>query len=362
LEEAKDYLYDKDLSVINLECPLTKKNNPIVKTGPNNKMDPKCVDFLNQGKFDVINLANNHIGDYGDEGLFETIETLNNNGFKHLGAGKNINEITKPLNINIKGVMFSFLSFAENEFGIARTNTPGVSPLNLPENIKLIKKVKKHTDNVIVLIHGGNEFNPVPNPHTVSNYRSFIDAGASAVIAMHTHCPQGYEIYDNGCIVYSLGNFLFSSINKQPNVWWIGYMAKLTFTKQGFGGIELTPYTTAPAGLKINILKNENKEFFFKYINRLSEIIADEKELNEFWKAWCMMNGKKWLNDIQKYEPDKSTDDENFKILCSAMHRLTCESHNYLITDYLKFKYLNVKNYDSYINKIKMLQDYKLDN
>lgn len=359
LEDAKEYLYNKDLSVINLECPLTNKNNPIHKAGPNNKMPPECVDFLKQCKFDIVNLANNHMGDYGAEGLFDTLQILNNNGFMHFGAGKNINDSKKPLNIAVKGVNFSFISCAENEFGIADENTPGVSPLNIPENIKLINLERKHVDNVIVLIHGGNEYNPVPNPHTVSNYRSFIDAGASAVIAMHPHCPQGYEIYNKGCIVYSLGNFLFTTLYERPKTWWFGYMAKLNFTNKGFNSIFLIPYSTAPSALKINILKNKDKDYFFEYIQILSDIIADDKELNNYWKAWCMMYGEEWLNDIHKYKP--KNEDDNIKSLCAAMHRFTCESHNFLLKDFLKFKYLKVCNYEGYIEKIKGLQQYKID-
>ena len=62
--------------------------------------------------------------------------------------------------------------------------------------MKQIKYEKDVSDYVIVVFHGGNEFNPLPSPDTVDRYRFVCDMGADTVIGGHTHCPQGYEIYE----------------------------------------------------------------------------------------------------------------------------------------------------------------------
>ena len=86
----------------------------------------------------------------------------------------------------------------------------------------------------VVYFHGGNETNPFPSPGKVEMYRSFVDMGAAAVVAMHTHCPQGYEMY-NGCpVIYSLGNFYFPHGETASSLlpsWFYGYMTELDFTE-----------------------------------------------------------------------------------------------------------------------------------
>ncbi len=76
------YLKDKDLSITNLECPLTDKFKPIKKTGPNLIAVPGCVDALKFGGFDIVSLANNHLLDQDKRGLRDTLETCKKSGLK----------------------------------------------------------------------------------------------------------------------------------------------------------------------------------------------------------------------------------------------------------------------------------------
>src|SRR5690606_32678577 len=70
----ENYSQKADLAITNLECPLTESNSPIVKTGPNIKSSINSLAALKYADFDVVTLANNHIMDYGSEGLKSTIE------------------------------------------------------------------------------------------------------------------------------------------------------------------------------------------------------------------------------------------------------------------------------------------------
>jgi poly-gamma-glutamate synthesis protein (capsule biosynthesis protein) len=89
-----------DIRIINLETTITTSNNFLPK-GINYRMNPKNIDVLKVFKVDVACLANNHILDFGEEGLLETIETLKKNGILTVGAGKNIEEASKPAVIKI---------------------------------------------------------------------------------------------------------------------------------------------------------------------------------------------------------------------------------------------------------------------
>jgi poly-gamma-glutamate synthesis protein (capsule biosynthesis protein) len=362
LQPIKESLKNKDLSVINLEGPLLNFNSPIPKSGPNIKMDPKCINFLKAGGFDIANLANNHIGDHGTEGVLATIDTVENNNIRTVGAGENLKDSSKPISIIKNGIKISFLSFAENEFGMAEDNKPGASPLNPLKNIEDIKNTSDNSDITIVLVHGGNEQNPIPSPRMKQRYHSFIDAGATAVIGTHTHCPQGIEIYNESPIVYSLGNFLFdrNKINNRADdsMWWKSYMLRVSFSKDNAFALEVIPYNFGPAAEEINLLKGQDKIEFMDYLNFLSEVIKDKKELNRFWRGWAAMNGPDWLNFLQQIEYPFNKDDKevNAKIP-AARNVLNCEAHNELLTTFMNLVYRDeVETAAKYIPKINKLR------
>ena len=251
LSGIQKILSDKDILIANLESPLTESSFPIKKSGPNLKLLPTCVDFMSTAGIDVACLANNHIGDYGPKAVLETLDTLKKNGIKTVGAGVELDDARKPLLIRRKGRKIAILAYAENEFGMAEIGIPGSSPLDPLENIRQIKQASERADITLVLVHGGNEENPAPSPRMVKTYRAFAEAGASAVIAMHTHCPQGFEIYTGAPIFYSLGNFLFDwpSSGARPekdSFWWKGHMAKITFEGNKASCVEAVPCTFEP--------------------------------------------------------------------------------------------------------------------
>jgi poly-gamma-glutamate capsule biosynthesis protein CapA/YwtB (metallophosphatase superfamily) len=108
-----------DLSIVNLECPLIRKESPILKEGPVLGAPEACVNGLKAMGVDVAGLANNHIMDHGAQGLRTTIGALQEHGIAHVGAGENLAEARKILVREIKGVRIGILAMAEHEFGIA---------------------------------------------------------------------------------------------------------------------------------------------------------------------------------------------------------------------------------------------------
>jgi Putative enzyme of poly-gamma-glutamate biosynthesis (capsule formation) len=335
-------LSDKDLLVVNLESPLVESGFPIKKSGPNLKLLPVCVEFLKAAGVDVACLANNHIGDYGADAVIDTIEVLKKNGIKTAGAGACLEDARKPLIIELKGKRVAILAYAENEFGIADLNIPGSSPLDPIDNIKQIRKVSTEAEIIIVVIHGGNEYNPMPSPRAVKTYRAFAENGASLVVAMHTHCPQGIEIYNGTPIIYSLGNFLFDwpmpgMAPPDENFWWKGYMASISFEGEKASRVEAIPCTFGPDASCVKALEYAEKEGFLVYLDYLSKLIADEKELNLLWYGWCALKGPQWLKDLEGagYPPERMDEESLMKCL-DARNAFTCESHNELTSTYLR--------------------------
>ncbi len=101
-------------------------------------------------------MANNHIGDYGDTGLFQTLELLKNNDIGYTGAGKNISKAYEPYYLQKDNLKVAVISVCENEFGIETNNTPGSAGYNPRLLMNKIKEEKKNADFVIVVFHGGN--------------------------------------------------------------------------------------------------------------------------------------------------------------------------------------------------------------
>ncbi len=360
--DVKHRIERADVSVINLETPLSMEGNPIEKTGPNLQADSRCVDFLVESGFNLINTANNHIYDFGEKAFLQTLEILGSRNLKHVGSGRNLEEAAKETVFKIGNKKIAFLAYAENEYTVATKGTAGAAPVDFSANVRQIRKISAANDITIVMVHGGNEYDPVPSPGMKKRYRGFIDAGASAVVAMHTHCPQGYEIYKGCPVVYSLGNFLFDTPYpdrkkyEKDDFWWKGYMVKLVF---GDGvKLEVIPIDFGPDGTRLMEITGEKKEKFMEYLNYISDIINNDEEVQKYWNAWCMMKGPWWVGHFNnvRYPFDKNDKD----LLLSALairNGHTCEAHNEIITTFFKLAaHSNDKGHEKYIKKTEKLQ------
>jgi Bacterial capsule synthesis protein PGA_cap len=317
---------NSDFSIVNLEASLTELTEPILKSGPAIKMPPSAVKFLTDAGIDAVTLANNHTGDYTPQGLLDTLETLDRNKIKHVGAGKNLNRATMPLKWETNGISMAIISIAENEFGVAEDAIPGMAPFDIIENLKLIKKTSMEVDVLIVIAHGGTENYPIPRPELTKFYRAFADAGATAVVAHHPHCTQGMEIYNGVPIVYSLGNFVFPSRNPDKliptSMWHFGYMVKIEFSAKRACKLKIIPYSQFADGQNWYTLKGERFEHFLSYFSELSEIITDNHKVKRFFDAWTSLNQERLISWLGW----KVTPEESHPML-HVKNEFWCEAH-----------------------------------
>src|SRR5665647_2401331 len=114
------HLEQADLRIINLECALTTHLQPWTRTWKmfHFRADPEAVRVLQAAHIDACALANNHILDYEEQGLRDTLRILNASGIRHAGAGANDKEAAAPAIIEMHGVAPSrvaLLSFTDNE-------------------------------------------------------------------------------------------------------------------------------------------------------------------------------------------------------------------------------------------------------
>jgi poly-gamma-glutamate synthesis protein (capsule biosynthesis protein) len=268
---------EQDYSIVNLEAPIVINDaKPIDKYGPHLKCKKNVLKSIQYAGFNCVSLANNHIRDYGDEGVIDTLSSCLGFGIDVVGAGVNLDEASKILYKNIKNKKIAIVNFCENEFSIATKQNAGANPLNIVANYYKIHETKQNADYVIVIIHGGHEHYQLPSPRMKETYRFFAEAGANVIINHHQHCYSGYEVYKNIPIFYGLGNFCFENEKYKNTIWNEGYLVQLFITNDNIK-FDLLPYIQCKDKSNVEFL--ENKILFDNEINRLNKIISDDKAL-----------------------------------------------------------------------------------
>lgn len=209
---------EADITMINLEFPFSTRGAPMPDKEYTFRGDPEHISFFTEMGTDIVSLANNHVLDYGYDAFLDTLDLLDENEIKYVGAGRNLSDAKRYEIFEVKGKKIAFLS-ASRVIPVvdwyANSTKPGVfatyDPAALNEQIAL---AKEEADYVIVYVHWGVERNTKPEGYQISMARGYIENGADAVIGSHPHVLQGFEIFKGKPIVYSLGNFVFTDAKK----------------------------------------------------------------------------------------------------------------------------------------------------
>ena len=341
LAEMKPYLAQADFRIANQECVFRdgEEGAPIVKSGPCLFGWTKNAALLSEAGIDCAILANNHFGDYGAPAIETTLRVLRDLGIAKVGGGMNIEEAYRAYRVEKNGVSVSFLAVCENEFGGAGTTTPGSAGYRLKLLSDRIREEKEKSDFVTVIFHGGHENIPVPSPSVQDRYRVIIDLGADALVAMHSHCMQGYETYRGCPILYGLGNWYFPSRfgHSADSPWYSGYLANLTFEKGKPVTYTVTPYHLVKDSTRFVVPTGEKKEAILAYLDRISAPLADEDWLWRLHYGWCLQSGKAYARALN-YDPafaEWPLSEEQGAKLASLRNLFGCEAHNALIRNLL---------------------------
>lgn len=214
-EYIKDFAKDSDLTIGNFETSVSKTREP---SGYPQFTTPKeyIGDIKNAG-FDVLSTANNHSVDSFEEGIFDTIDAMDEYGMAH--AGTHRADEDRFIYLDVKGLKVAFMSYTYGLNGLDSLiveNKPEEIVNYLDgEKIKAdIKEAKKNdADLIIVYPHWGVEYQSYPTDEHIKLGRDMIDWGADLVIGNHPHVSQPAERYKakdgrEGYIAYSCGNFV----------------------------------------------------------------------------------------------------------------------------------------------------------
>ncbi len=218
LGDVTDWLSDPDLMFVNLETVIAE---PSVGVEVDNtftfKSPPVSIDLLNAAGIDAVQIGNNHILDWGPDGVVRTVELLDEGGIAHAGAGVDIEAAYAPAFIEVKGWRVGFVSFSRIpcHFAASGKNTrPQVAWACDPfirDTIQAVKDASADSDFVIVMVHWGIERNNCPEPYQRELARAWAQFGADLIIGGHPHVLQGVEQVEGSWLVNSTGNFAFPS-------------------------------------------------------------------------------------------------------------------------------------------------------
>lgn len=268
-----EVLKNADFRLVNLEMPLTESNNKISKCGPALKASPLVINGYLNMRINAVTLANNHIMDYGSDGVRETIDTLNANGIEYLGVGSCKKDARKPLYKVINGKIICFYACVEHEFSSAGENKWGANTFDGYDTYSDIYSACKDSDYTIVLYHGGKEEYRFPSPELQTRCKNMIDCGADLILCQHSHCIGCYEVYKNKKIVYGQGNFIFNLCDDE--YWNSGMLVQINddFT------VDLLPFIKK--NNMITLAEGEERTELLALLDTRNQLLAETSEISK---------------------------------------------------------------------------------
>lgn len=200
-----------DFTICNLEGALTDHLDKCRKTGPVKVAATSAVEAYKKLGIDLCILANNHVTDGGHQGMIDTMRTLDNAGIKHIGAGRNQNEIVRFVIQKVGGINIGFYNVSETMYNKPTNDTAGVWLYDEYVVCRELEQLKKQCDYLVMLYHGGIEKFPYPSPETRKRFHRMADCGADMILAQHTHCIGSEEYYKGSYLLYGQGDFLLKN-------------------------------------------------------------------------------------------------------------------------------------------------------
>jgi hypothetical protein len=224
--KTANFLRSGDIVFINLESPFIK-DCVVTIEGMKFCGDERAVEGLKFANVKIVNLANNHLGNYGLPGIENTVRLLKNNGIAVTGTGE-------PAILTVKKRKFGFLGY--NDVG---ESGPGIASADAEIIAGDVRNLKDQVDFGIVIFHWGIEYTSSPSARQILLAHTAIDSGADLVIGNHPHWVQGVEKYKGRIIAYAHGNFVFDQMWSQETR--EGVLGEYDFSGNGLISVKYFP-------------------------------------------------------------------------------------------------------------------------
>lgn len=213
-KSVKNTLTNADISILNLESAVSTLTEHQDKQYFFNS-NPYLLDWMKTDGVDIVNIGNNHAGDYLRAGVTETIKNLEDRDLTVIGGGNSGREAWTAKVVNIRGTKIAFLGIAKINGGpetVASGEYAGTTDGWDQQVIELaIKAAARKADAVILYVHWGVEESICPAMPEIENAKRWQEWGATAIIGSHPHRQQPFVLENGKLVDYSLGNFVFYS-------------------------------------------------------------------------------------------------------------------------------------------------------
>ena len=304
--EITKELQSADLSVINNEFVFSDRGEPLAGKAYTFKAKTSNVSMLELFGADVANLANNHVYDFGADALMDTITTLGNAGITTMGAGANIKKASEVQYFVMNGKKIALVTATQierysNYTKEATETTPGVLKTKDPEKYyAVIRQAAANSDYVIANIHWGTEGRYNYAGDQMALAQGFVAAGADVIIGGHPHRLQGVEYIQDVPVLFSLGNFWFSTGTLYTMIAQVQIDAK--------GEIAVRAIPCIQKDLTTSMLTEEQTDAFYKFMADISQNVVIDKD-GYFYNTANGQNAH--LKDDNHYQSGKRYDTYN---------------------------------------------------
>lgn len=226
-----------DILMVNNEFSYSLRGEPLPEKAFAFRSRPENVELLHEMGVDIVSLANNHVYDWGEDALFDTLDTLKNAGIPYIGAGRNLDEAGAPYYFEVNGRTIAYISATQVE----RNDNPDTkgatevtagtfrcfSEKEFGRLLEIVKEADNKADMTVVYIHWGTE--NTDELHWAQEWQApkLVEAGADLIVGDHPHCLQGIDFIEGVPVFYSIGNFWFNSKSLDTG------LLKVTFDEKG---------------------------------------------------------------------------------------------------------------------------------
>jgi poly-gamma-glutamate capsule biosynthesis protein CapA/YwtB (metallophosphatase superfamily) len=275
-------LDDADLRIVNLECAITDKERPWTRTPKvfHFRTPPSAIETLRTARIDACSLANNHILDFEEQGLLDTLEHLDAAGIRHAGAGRNQEEAAEPAILTVPAdhtQRVALLAFTDNEPSFAAgPDRPGTNYLPVSLRPEVLRRVERAVsavrevgvDTVLFSNHWGPNMMQRPKEIFRRFARAVIDLGVDIYYGHSAHVFQGVEIYHGKPILYDTGDFIDDyAVNRELRNDW-SVLFQLSVEEGRFRRLDLIAVKLSYA--RVDLATGGERETILNRMERLS--------------------------------------------------------------------------------------------
>lgn len=258
-ESLLEKMQAADLFCVNSEFAFTSRGTPLDGKSYTFRSDPSNVSVYQAMGVDLVTLANNHIYDYGAEGLTDTLATLDRVKIGYVGAGENLEDASAPYYAQIQGQTIAFVNASNAE---VYRHTPEATEessgillcYDSSRFLQAVREAKENADYVVACVHWGTDYEYATSTEQRELGQDLITAGADIVVGTHSHCLQGIEYYNGKPIFYGLGSCWFNNKTLET------FMLELHFEGNGLGGTVTTSIVPAmQTGCTIRLTESDTE-------------------------------------------------------------------------------------------------------